>query len=265
VTTAEYVVLAAVLVLGLVAGVSAFKSHVGRSLETEGDAVGEVASGSIAAVRDRIRFEQADLRVRSSAREATRGQEVVFHLAAAHGGRGYIETHPVECMNNMALDHELFAAACAEGVRRIVTASSACAYPIHLQASPLERMLLRESDAGFDAPGKAYADGKYGWAKLMGELQLRAFSSHSRLITSPENRLPSGPSENSDNFNFCHVSPSYSPETSLLHTAAVEQFHKCRRPSCSQFICVCIYRSKFELTREILFFAGDIHPTTDTP
>lgn len=53
VTTAEYVVLAAVLVLGLVAGVSVFKGHVGRSLDAEGGAVEEVASGSIAAVRDR--------------------------------------------------------------------------------------------------------------------------------------------------------------------------------------------------------------------
>jgi nucleoside-diphosphate-sugar epimerase len=34
---------------------------------------------------------------------------------------------------------------------------------------------LREADANFEEPGKAFADGEYGWAKLMGELQLRAF------------------------------------------------------------------------------------------
>jgi UDP-glucose 4-epimerase len=48
-------------------------------------------------------------------------------------------------------------------------------YPTHLQGSDTERRLLAETDANFDEPGKAFADGEYGWAKLMGELQLRAF------------------------------------------------------------------------------------------
>lgn len=52
VTTAEYVVVAAVLVLGLVAGVSAFKGEVGGSLQSEGEAVGELARGRIAPVRE---------------------------------------------------------------------------------------------------------------------------------------------------------------------------------------------------------------------
>jgi hypothetical protein len=49
----EYVVLAAVLVLGLVAGISLFGGQVESSLDTEGQAVGEVARGAIAPVRDR--------------------------------------------------------------------------------------------------------------------------------------------------------------------------------------------------------------------
>lgn len=53
VTTAEYVVLGAVLVLGLVAGVSLFRGRVAESLDTEGAAFGEVAQGKIAPVRDR--------------------------------------------------------------------------------------------------------------------------------------------------------------------------------------------------------------------
>jgi Flp pilus assembly pilin Flp len=53
VTTMEYIVLGAVLVLGLVAGVSMFKGSVGESLQTEGEALSQVASGSIAGVRDR--------------------------------------------------------------------------------------------------------------------------------------------------------------------------------------------------------------------
>jgi UDP-glucose 4-epimerase len=44
-----------------------------------------------------------------------------------------------------------------------------------LQADEGARLLLKEEDAGFDEPGKAFSDGEYGWAKLMGELQLHAF------------------------------------------------------------------------------------------
>jgi Flp pilus assembly pilin Flp len=53
VTSAEYIVLAAVLVLGLVAGVSMFRSNVGSSLEAEGTAVDELARGQVAEVRAR--------------------------------------------------------------------------------------------------------------------------------------------------------------------------------------------------------------------
>ena len=75
----------------------------------------------------------------------------------------------------MLLDHTVFAAAAAAGTAKIVFASSACVYPTNLQADTELRLLLREADANFEEPGKAFADGEYGWAKLMGELQLRAF------------------------------------------------------------------------------------------
>ena len=75
----------------------------------------------------------------------------------------------------MQLDHTVFAAAAAAGARKIVFASSACTYPINLQGNESASYLLKEDDANFDEPGKAFADGEYGWAKLMGELQLRAF------------------------------------------------------------------------------------------
>jgi len=137
-----------------------------------------LSSGLLAnleAVKDDIEFLRGDLRDRDFSKCAALGQQTVFHLAAAHGGRGYIDSHPVECTNNMLLDHVVFAAAASAGVERLVYASSACVYPVHLQADEQDRRLLRESDANFDEPGKAFADGEYGWAKLMGELQLRAF------------------------------------------------------------------------------------------
>lgn len=126
-------------------------------------------------VEREIVFRRGDLRDEGFARRVAADQEIVFHLAASHGGRGYIESHPVECMNNMSLDHTVMASGVAGGAEKIVYASSACVYPTHLQDSESGRGLLAEDDANFDEPGKAFADGEYGWAKLLGEMQLEAF------------------------------------------------------------------------------------------
>jgi UDP-glucose 4-epimerase len=142
---------------------------------TVGDDLSSGREEHLEHLRSTIRFVKGDLRNAAVATEALAGADVVFHLAAQHGGRGYIETHPVECMNNMVLDHSVFAAAVASGARKIVLASSACVYPTTLQASATDRRLLSEDDANFETQGKAFADGAYGWAKLMAELQLRAF------------------------------------------------------------------------------------------
>jgi UDP-glucose 4-epimerase len=130
---------------------------------------------NLAAVSNDISFLEGDVRDPVFASQATKNTEIMFHLAASHGGRGYIDTHPVECVNNMLLDHVIFEAAAKSGVEKIVHASSACVYPTNLQDDETNRYLLREVDANFDEPGKAYSDGEYGWAKLMGELQLGAF------------------------------------------------------------------------------------------
>jgi nucleoside-diphosphate-sugar epimerase len=116
-----------------------------------------------------------DVRHEDFATASCKGVDTVFHLAASHGGRGYIETHPIECCNNLLLDHVLLVACASSGVEKVVHASSACVYPIVLQDDASDRALLAEDQCNFDEPGKAFADGEYGWAKLMGELQLRAF------------------------------------------------------------------------------------------
>ena len=61
--------------------------------------------------------------------EAIEGAEVVFHLAALHGGRGYIDSQPAQCCTNMILDQLVFEEAQRAGVERICFASSACVYP----------------------------------------------------------------------------------------------------------------------------------------
>ncbi len=102
--------------------------------------------------------------------------EVVFHLAAVHGGRGYIHTHPADVCSNFAIDHHVLEASVKAGVTKVVMASSACVYPPKLQATVGSDYLLKEDDSD---PSKLdeflSADTEYGWAKLMGEVQLNAF------------------------------------------------------------------------------------------
>jgi nucleoside-diphosphate-sugar epimerase len=108
---------------------------------------------------------------REVAERAVAGQEIVFHLAADHGGRGYVDLHQVACATNLVLDGQMFRACCAAGVQKVVYASSGCVYANFLQTDPSEMLYLTEDKAGppYDA------DNLYGWAKLMGEMTLRAY------------------------------------------------------------------------------------------
>ncbi|MEM3551684.1 MAG: NAD-dependent epimerase/dehydratase family protein [Candidatus Bathyarchaeia archaeon] len=104
------------------------------------------------------------------------GQEVVFHLAATHGGRGYIHNHPADVCSNFAIDHHVFEACLRANVERVIMASSACVYPPKLQSTTGSDYLLKEDDADpFKLDEPLSADIEYGWAKLMGEVQLIAF------------------------------------------------------------------------------------------
>ena len=125
---------------------------------------GHIASG-------KVEFIQADLRDSDVARQAVDGIQIVFHLAATHGGRGFVDLHQAECATNLALDGILFMAARQAGVEKLVYASSGCVYPNHLQTNPDEILYLTE-----DMVGPPYdADNIYGWAKLMAEMTLRAY------------------------------------------------------------------------------------------
>ena len=118
---------------------------------------------------------QGDLKDKSFAASMMKGIDVVFHLAALHGGRGYISTHPAECCTNMLLDQVVFEAAWKQGVNKICFASSACVYPSYLQEATGSSYRLKEEDADLFARDKAFADLEYGWAKLMGEMTLKAY------------------------------------------------------------------------------------------
>jgi UDP-glucose 4-epimerase len=136
----------------------------------------------LAACEADVELHVGDLRDRDVAARVLRGADTVFHLAARHGGRGYIDSHPVDCVGNAALDHSVFQAAADQGVTKVVFASSACTYPVDTVAgTDAAEDRLREDGAGFSVPGTAFADGEYGWAKLYGELQLAAFVKEGRF------------------------------------------------------------------------------------
>jgi nucleoside-diphosphate-sugar epimerase len=120
----------------------------------------------------RLEFIHADLRDPSVARQVTEGIEVVFHLAAAHGGRGYVDLHQAACAENLMLDGLFFQSCLKAKVRKVVYASSGCVYPNYLQSDPNRILYLKEEMVGppYDA------DNMYGWAKLMGEMTLRAYA-----------------------------------------------------------------------------------------
>jgi len=108
--------------------------------------------------------------------EIFKGNEIVFHLAAVHGGRGYIHTHPADVCSNFAIDHHVYEASLNAGVERIIFASSACVYPPKLQTDPNSNILLHEDYSNpFMINDYLSADIEYGWTKLMGEIQLIAF------------------------------------------------------------------------------------------
>jgi nucleoside-diphosphate-sugar epimerase len=119
----------------------------------------------------RVEFVQMDLLKPGSAQKAVEGVQTVFHLAAIHGGRGYVDLHQALCAQNLAMDGMLFKAAYEAGVEKVVFASSGCVYPNYKQMNPHETLYLTE-----DMVGPPYdADNMYGWAKLMAEMTLRAY------------------------------------------------------------------------------------------
>ncbi|HLW79292.1 MAG TPA: NAD-dependent epimerase/dehydratase family protein, partial [Terriglobia bacterium] len=92
----------------------------------------------------RVELIQADLREAGAAGKAMEGVSVVFHLAADHGGRGYVDRHQAACSTNLLLDGLVFHAARQAGVERVVYASSGCVYPNGLQTDPSQAVYLSE-------------------------------------------------------------------------------------------------------------------------
>lgn len=160
-------------------GASFIGSHLVDALVERGAKIrvaDNLSSGRLSNIRHyvengRIEFIQADLLDSDAALRAVDGISIVFHLAADHGGRGYVDLHQAACSTNLALEGMLFNVCYKAGVQKVVFASSGCVYPNHLQTDPHEITYLTEEKVG--PPYEA--DSMYGWAKLMSEMTLRAY------------------------------------------------------------------------------------------
>jgi len=165
-----------VLVTG---GASFIGSHLVDALVERGAQVrviDDLSSGTMENIKGsidakQIQFTNADLREPSVAREAVSDVQIVFHLAADHGGRGYVDLHQAGPASNFFLDGLVFYEAHKAGVEKIVFASSGCVYPNFLQGDVSEEVYLTEETV--TPPHDA--DNLYGWAKLMAELTLKAY------------------------------------------------------------------------------------------
>jgi nucleoside-diphosphate-sugar epimerase len=166
-----------VLVTG---GASFIGSHLVDALIARGAevrVVDDLSSGTLENLqqplaRPSIEFIEADLREPGVARTALTGQDVVFHLASDHGGRGYVDLHQGGPSSNLYLDGLVFWEALQADVEKVVYASSGCVYPNYLQSDPDIELFLTEEmvKPPYDA------DNMYGWSKLMGELALQAYN-----------------------------------------------------------------------------------------
>ena len=160
-------------------GASFIGSHLVDALLERGGRVrivDDLSSGTVDNVREhvesgRVALMEADLREPGVCRRACEGIDVVFHLAADHGGRGYVDLHQAGPASNLFLDGLVFYEARVAGVDKVVYASSGCVYPNYVQTDPGQEVYLTEDIV--KPPHDA--DNMYGWAKLMGELTLDAY------------------------------------------------------------------------------------------
>jgi GDP-D-mannose 3', 5'-epimerase len=124
-----------------------------------------------------VETRQLDLSDLSNCRQAVRGVDIVYNLAADMGGMGFIETHKAECMLSVLINTHLLIAARDADVGRYFFSSSACVYAADKQVDA-DVTALKESDAY-----PAMAEDGYGWEKLFSERMCRHFGEDYGLQT----------------------------------------------------------------------------------
>lgn len=147
----------------------------------------------------KIKFIKKDLEyiLKDDLKNIFKDQEKVFHMAAVHGGRGYIATHPADVNSNFAIDHHVFEA-CMMVDAHVIFGSTACVYPTKLQSEIGSEYQLKEEDSDpANLDGFMSADIEYGWGKLMSEMQMLSFKKQYGLKSCPVRFVTAyGPREN---------------------------------------------------------------------
>jgi len=130
----------------------------------------------------------------------TEGMDFVFHLAAAVGGIQYIKKENVENLTpSVLMNTNMLEAARLKDVKRFLFTSSACVY--QEKKSALNE--FTEEDAYPANPATTY-----GWAKLLGEIQCRAYYlDYGVKCSTPRIFNAYGENENLDP-RWSHVIPS---------------------------------------------------------
>lgn len=151
-------------------------SHLVRRLVEEGRdvvVVDDFSRGRVQNLRELgipLDSRPVDLRDYRQALVFLDGAETVFHLAARVGSVEFLHGSDVAellaLQTNLVIDANVFRTCLEKGVRRLVYASSVSVYPIDTQQS--HGVVFREEDVDCINP-----EGGYGWAKLLGEIQLQ--------------------------------------------------------------------------------------------
>ena len=160
-------------------GASFIGSHVVDRLVKLGASVrivDDLSSGKLENIVDHINnrtveFIHADLLQRDIAKKSVKHINFVFHLAAVHGGRGYVDMHQAAVTANILMDTQLIHEAYESKVKKFIFASSGCVYPNYMQKDTGKKLYLSEIMVGppYDP------DNMYGWAKLTTEKTLAAY------------------------------------------------------------------------------------------
>lgn len=145
--------------------------------------VDDLSSGILSNIMQHVKsgaleFRRGDLRNQNTLRTLLKQQrpDVVFHLAADHGGRGYVDLHNAQTAGNLFLSGLVFHECVRAGVDTIFFAGSGCEYPNHLQGDVDETLYLTEDLVGPPYFKTQDADNCYGWEKLMSEMTLHHYA-----------------------------------------------------------------------------------------
>jgi len=163
---------------------------------------------------DKIEFVKGDLTNRKTAENAAKGCDLCFHLAAVVGGVKYMTTHPAEIYKTMLINYNVIDACRKMNVERFLYTSSACTYPVNLQANATQPPLREDAVLKYGA----MPDSDYGWVKLLGEIQCQAYyKSYGMKITIVRPFNPYGPRDCFDP-EHSHVIPALIRKAVLRET-----------------------------------------------